>query len=117
MMFACKSNHGHRLESEELNVYYLDLQHEDKARELGKFFKDQELLGSKKLHVQLRKVDREFQLLLIRSKNVKIEDLDFATRKTLLDLQQKIKSEVFPEHAFRLLIADEQFEVLYDINS
>jgi len=87
------------------------------AEELGKFWIKEGLTGSVKQSIRLTKDDDFYYIQLIANEKTGLNELPIPERKLLLDLQHKMDSIIFNEEKrCQIVICDNQFEPLYNIN-
>jgi hypothetical protein len=115
-IFSCSQDYGNLLESDELNMYYSHPKIEEKAREVATYFKENNLIGSKKQFLRLEELKSGFTLFMIASEGFDKEKISFDEKKTLLDFQKNLQKGLFPNNNFRIVISDNQFQPIWDIN-
>ena len=93
-----------------------DNQDFETAKSLAKFWKDKDLIGSRKQYIKLTKEKDIYFISLIANEPENIKQLDFNARKELLDLQIQIDS-ILPENTkSNIVICDKNFKPIYKIN-
>jgi hypothetical protein len=117
VLVSCGQNYGNKLESKELDVYFSNSAVENLARKLGKYWKENNLLGAKKQFLRLDKSSNFYSIHLIHSGQFKVQNMSFDERKLLKQLQDSLQKNVFSNNEVHVLICDEQFNPLYDINN
>lgn len=115
LFYACGQNYGNKLESSELDVFYTDRNDEDLARNVAVFWKQNDLLGKKKQFLQLSRYKNVVQLKLIPSEKFDVKTFSFDERSILISLQDSLRSHL-DNNEIELVIADQQFKTLYNIN-
>jgi hypothetical protein len=115
LISACGQNYGNKLESNELDIYYTDKNDENLAREIGVFWKKNNLLGTKKQYLQLSRYKNTAQLKIIPVEKFESKYLSFDERLTLKTLQDSL-NKYLTNNNLELVIANDQFKTLYNIN-
>ena len=115
---ACSKGYGNKLEGENLNIYFEFKEDEKLANELGRFWKKNDLLGSRKQNIRLTKNDEAYLVMLIATENdFQPQGMGFADHKLLFDLQSQLNKIVFKETInCEIVICDGTFNPLYNIN-
>jgi len=112
---ACGTNYGNKLESEELDVYFTQIENENIAREVALYWKENQMLGSKKQYLQLDEKDSLFLLKIIPTETFDPQSFSFDERALLKNLQDSLQFLVAPKR-LEIVIAKSNFETLYNIN-
>jgi hypothetical protein len=114
---ACTKGHGNKLESDQLDIYFEFQEDEERAAAIGKFWKDNELLGDQKQTLRLTKDDKTYLLQLIATDKKEVKNMPFSELKLLLDLQKSINEAIFMDSKpCEILLCDGSFQVLININ-
>lgn len=113
---SCQQNYGNKLESEQLDVYYMQKKDEMYARKIGEFWKENNYLTNKKQSLQLDYSEGVYLLKLVVSDTLVLKNLSFDERNILLGLQKEIGEKVFPKNNFEIVLSDQRFKSLYNIN-
>lgn len=116
LLGACGNNHGSKLESDELDIYYVHSADEELARNIGMFWKENDLLGKKKQFIRVNRSGVWLEVQIIHSKGFDRQKVGFEEQKTLLDLQDQLR-QAFPQENIRLVISDNQFHPVWDVNN
>lgn len=112
---ACNQNYGNKLESDELDIYYVQATDESLAKNIGLFWKTNQLLGDKKQYLRLNRTEKMLTLQLVVSAKEYASGLSFDERKLLLDLQDSLR-ELPNAKSLEIELCDNNFTSLYNIN-
>jgi hypothetical protein len=115
LLGACGQDYGNKLESNEIDIYFTNQKDEEIARKIGLFWKENQLLGTKKQYLQLDRKEKAIELKLIPSEKFDVNQLSFDERSVLKSLQDSLRLYL-KNHELELVIADRQFKSLYNIN-
>lgn len=114
---SCSKGYGHKLTAKNLNVYFESKDQEEKANSLGKFWQSKDLVGDREQNIKLSQSNGSYYIHLILSKEFKDQALTFNEQKLLLELQKELDSTIFKgDHGCQILICDNEFKPLYNIN-
>jgi hypothetical protein len=116
-LVSCQQNYGNKLESNELDLYYTRIEDEALAREVGNYWKENDLLSQQKQSIQLDFINKTYYLNLITKDTANLKNISFDERNILITLQNELRKEIFSELNFSLVLCDNQFKPLYDINN
>lgn len=116
LLFGCSSDFGNKIIGGNLTVYYIEESDIDKAEEVAMFWKKNQLISVEKQDVQLVKVEGVYNLRIISNEDADAKNMSFDERKLLLELQKKIKKAIFPNNTFELVICNNKFEPIYNLN-
>ena len=116
LLFGCSSDFGSKIIGGNLTVYYIEESDIDKAEEVAMFWKKNQLISVEKQDVQLLKVEGVYNLRIISNGDADTKNMSFDERKLLLELQKKIKKAIFPNNTFELVICNNKFEPIYNLN-
>ncbi|MFT5581357.1 MAG: hypothetical protein ACI9G9_000606 [Psychromonas sp.] len=114
---SCQQNYGNRLESNELDVYYSHNQDEELARKVAVYWKENDFLTQTKQTLRLNREGDVVHFQLLVSDKESIKELSFDERKQLLGLQKDVQRKAFGDTQVELVICDNQFVELYNINN
>lgn len=117
LLGSCRQNYGNKLESDQLDVFFAAKDDEELARKVGQYWKSKDLIGTKKQFIRLEKKDGIYYIQLIPSTKFSIEKFSFDERSILKELQDDLQKTVFGEQMVHIVLADNQFNTLYDINN
>jgi hypothetical protein len=112
---GCGTNYGNKLESKELDIYFVDHKHEEQAKKIALYWKTNNLLGDTKQYLQLDKQKDVFLLKIIPTQKFEMEKFSFDERALLKGLQDSLEKLVAPNR-LEIVIAKNNFESLYNIN-
>ena len=115
-LFACSDEYGNKVKGGNLTVYFVNEKDQSLASDLAVFWKNNDLLIEVPQDLQiLRKGDGYTVNIIAREPN-KIKNMTFEERKALIDLQAMIRDSVFKEKNVDLIICDDQFKPILNIN-
>ncbi len=112
---SCGTDYGNKLESEELDVFYTEIDNEPHARNIALYWKNHNMLGSKKQYLQLDEEDDILILKLIATDKFNPASFPFEERLLLKRLQDSLQLIVAPKR-LEIVIAEKNFEPIYNIN-
>lgn len=110
-------DHGNRVEGGELTVYFDRNADLDKASSIAKYWKDNDLLTGKQQDLKLTYHDSTYFLHLIKRKDLELGSLDLKEQMLLLELQKNLTDSVFQGADLELIISDDHFKPLMNINN
>jgi hypothetical protein len=114
---SCSGGYGNKLEGKNLNVYFVDRSDEALAQDLGKFWKENDLVGQAEQNIRLVNRKGVYDVQLIATDPGKGQDLVFIEMKRLIQLRQQLDSTVFKnEKGCRIVVCDGSFKPNYVIN-
>jgi hypothetical protein len=114
---SCSKGHGNKLTDDAIDVYFEFKSDEHIANKLGKFWKEKELVGSRKQSIRLTKDDEYFYVQLIADDPKKAKDMPFNELSLLMKLQQELDTTVFKNQSTcQIVICDDSFEPIFNIN-
>lgn len=116
ILISCVDDHGNRVEGGELTVYFDRDEDLPKATDIASFWRDNDLLTGSKQDLKLSYSDSTFYLHLIKRNGVQLGALDIQEQKLLLGLQKQLEDSLFKESSLEIVIADEHFKPLMNIN-
>ncbi|MEN9401032.1 MAG: hypothetical protein RL632_2135 [Bacteroidota bacterium] len=117
VLSACSGGYGNKLEGKNLNVYFVDRNDEALAQDLGKFWKENNLVGQSEQNIRLVNRKGKYDVQLIASEQDKSQDLVFIEMKLLIQLRQQLDTTVFKnKKGCRLVVCDDRFKPQYVIN-
>ena len=110
-------DHGNRVEGGKLTVYF-DLNKDmGKASAVAKYWKDNDLLTGNKQDLKLTHHDSTYFLHLIKRNDLKLREFDLKEQILMLELQKNLSDSVFMGADLELLISDDHFKPLMNINN
>ncbi len=114
---GCSGGYGNKLEGKNLNVYFVDRSDEALAQDLGKFWKENDLVGQAEQNIRLVKRKGVYDVQLIATEPGEGQDLVFIEMKRLIQLRQQLDTTVFKnKKGCRLVVCDDRFKPQYVIN-
>jgi len=105
---ACGVSMGDRIDTENLQVYYLDNVTKDEAIAFTQFWKKNQLIGSEKQTIQLDRVEDIFTVKLIEKKAFHEKALSVPEQASLYELRRMIEEQVV-KGAVEIQITDNTF--------
>lgn len=115
LLVSCGDDYGNKLESDELDVFYTDIKNEEYARNIAIYWKEHDLLGSKKQSIQLDEQNGVLILKIIPIDKFDLNSFSFDERALLKQLQDSLQSHVKPKR-LEIVIAENNFETIFNIN-
>lgn len=116
LLFSCVDDHGNRVEGGELTVYFDRDSDLDKASEVAAFWKNKDLMTGSKQDLKLVFQDSTYYLYLIKRNEIDLSALDFNERRLLLELQGMLEDSLFNPFPLEIVISDDHFKPLMNIN-
>lgn len=113
---ACMDDHGHKVQGDDLTVYFDRETDLEKATQVANFWKEKELLTGKPQDLKLSFVDSTYYLFVIANQGVDLSTMEFKERRLLLDLQGQLQDSLFKNNTLELVISDDHFKPLMNIN-
>ena len=113
---SCTNEYGNKVTGGNLTVYYVNEKDGDLASELAYFWRDNGLLASKPHDIQISRSGKEYRVSIIARDKKEAKKMSFEERKALYELQQLIRDSVFREKKMELIICDDQFKPILNIN-
>lgn len=111
---ACSRDQFHRVSGGSFSVHFAQAGHEKIAERLAVFWKESDLLTGQKQDIGLFRESGSWEVRLISPDPE--SQINFNERKLLMDLQSKLESDVFENKPVRIVISNDRFEPVYDIN-
>lgn len=116
LLIGCSSEFGNKIIGGELTVYYVDNSDMNKAEEIAEYWKENQLISGEKQDIQLIKIGEKYLLNMISNDVKNTKNMSFDERKLLLGLQKNIKESLFTDNTFELVICNNKFEPIYNLN-
>lgn len=117
VLTSCSSNMGHKVVGGKFTVYFNDPNDEKFATSLANYFKSNALLTGKEQDVQLERIQKnEYQLKIIATNPSTVKNLSFEELSVLMAFQSELNKTVFDNKRVELVICNDQFESMYNIN-
>lgn len=113
---ACMDDHGYKVQGDDLTVYFDRETDLEKATQVANFWKEKELLTGKPQDLKLSFVDSTYYLFVIANQGVDLSTMEFKERRLLLDLQGQLQDSLFKNNTLELVISDDHFKPLMNIN-
>ena len=95
---------------DQLTVYFNDAAAEKSAEKLAVFWEQNKFVTGKKQDLQLNLEGKNLTLFMISNAPKEVKNISFEEQKMLMDLEDRIQSELFPQYTFNLVITNDQFE-------
>lgn len=115
LFVSCGNDYGNKLESDELDVFYTKIENEEFARNIAIYWKEHDLLASKKQSIQLDEKDGVLILKVIPTEKFDASTFSFDERALLKQLQDSLQSHVQPKR-LEVVISKNNFETIFNIN-
>jgi hypothetical protein len=115
-LLSCSSDYGNRVEGGELSVYFTNEKDGEKAQEIAEYMRDKDLLSGVQQDLQLVRTEDGYLLRMIASEPELAKNMSFRERKLLLELQRQFQDSVFMKDKIELVICNNKFEPIYDLN-
>lgn len=113
---SCTGDYGSKVIGENLTVYFQDNRDEAKATDLAKYLKKRKLLSGEKQDVQLVRIEDKYLVKVIANDIENAKKMPFDERSLLLNLQKELQDSVFSKTIVKLVICNNEFETIYDLN-
>lgn len=110
LLSACSSDARHKVVGDQLTVYFNDAAAEKSAEKLAVFWEQNKFVTGKKQDLQLNLEGKNLTLFMISNAPKEVKNISFEEQKMLMDLEDRIQSELFPQYTFNLVITNDQFE-------
>jgi hypothetical protein len=107
---SCSDNFGHRLENKHLEVYFEDESQKEIAKSIARFWKNNDLYGSRKQFLKIIDTKNDVHLYLIPSEIKK--EIPFHERKALIELQNKLNDSLQLNKPLKIILTNTRFEPL-----
>jgi hypothetical protein len=101
----------------DLTVYFDREADLEKASSIAEYWKDHDLLTGKKQDLKLTFQDSTYFLYLIKRGDLDLGNTDLQEQMLLLELQKDLLEAIFKECDLELVITDDHFEPLTNINN
>lgn len=116
ILVSCVDDHGNRVEGGELTVYFDRNEDLQLATAVAAFWKENNLLTGIKQDLKLFYQDSTHYIYLIKRDDAEIVSFDIKERKLLLELQSQLQDSLFKKSSLELVISDDHFKPLMNIN-
>lgn len=113
---SCSGDYGNKIIGGELSVFFVNAEDEQLAVDLAKYFKNRNLLSGQKQDVQLVREKDVHIVKVIAVDPKEAKSMPLNERKLLLELQKELQDSVFTENSVELVVCNEKFEPIYDLN-
>ena len=115
ILASCSEEYGHEIHGGNLTVFFLDEEDQAMAEKIALFWKENELITGNNQDIQLIKEGDWYEIRVIAKRPEEVKAMNFDERKKMLDLQQNIQLTL-NEPNLQLIICNERFEEIYNIN-
>lgn len=115
-LFSCSDEYGNKVKGGNLTVYFTNDKDESLASDLAIFWKNNGLLTGEPQDLQISRSSKGYILSIIAREPKSIGKMPFEERKALTDLQSMVRDSVFKEKRVQLIICDNQFKPILNIN-
>ena len=110
-------DHGNRVEGGDLTVYFDRDGDLEKAAAIAKYWKENDLVTGKPQDLKLTFHDSTYFLHMIKRNDLELGQLDLKEQMLLLQLQKNLTDSVFAGADLELVISDDHFKPLMNINN
>jgi hypothetical protein len=116
VLIGCTEEYGDKAVGGNLSVYYLNEKDADLASDLVYFYRDNDLIASEPHQMQISRSGKKYLVSIIAQDEKQVKNMSFEERKALFDLQTMIRDSVFKDKKVELIICDNQFKPILNIN-
>jgi len=116
LFVSCESDKGNKVTGGKLSVYFETSEHEELARETANFWRNNNLMTGELQDLKLESLDSVYRLKLIVSEDAKGFVLPATDRKSLMDLQTMLGDSIFGYGKIELILCDNEFKELENLN-
>ena len=116
MFTSCSGDYGNKIIGEELSVFFVNSEDEQLAVDLAKYLKSRKLLSGNKQDVQLIRKGEGHIVKVIAVDPKDAKNMPLNERMLLLELQKELQDSVFTNNSVELMVCNEKFEPIYDLN-
>jgi len=115
-MISCSEEYGNKATGGNLTVYYIDKNDQSLASDLAMFWKNNDLLTDEAQDIRISRHKKVYHVSIIAREPKKAKKMSFEEQKALFDLQGMIRDSVFKKKKVDLIICNNQFEPILNIN-
>lgn len=115
-LFACSDKHGNKVKGGNLTVYFTNEEDKSLATDLAILWKNNDLLTDESQDLQISRIGKGYVVNIIAREPKEVSKMTFAEHKALVDLQKMIRDSVFKEKSVDLIVCDNQFKPILNIN-
>ena len=116
LLASCAQDEGHKITGGNLTVHFEDANDQALATEIAHFWKDNDLIASQPHDIKLSKHKDGYRLGLIAGNKEDAKNMIFKERKALQDLQNMLKDSIFQTKTIEIIITDDRFKPIFNIN-
>lgn len=116
ILWSCIDSHGHQVRGGDLTVHYENKDDDSLAMDLVRFWKSNDLIANGKQDVKLSRSESGYYVMLITKDKSRLNSMDFNERRLLVGLQSMLEDSVFNGRSVELIICDDHFKELMNIN-
>jgi hypothetical protein len=113
---SCTGESGNKITGGNLSVYFDDASDKEVAKKIAVFWKDHKLLTGKEQDIKLIRSGEVHQLYLIAVDEKEAVNLSFRELKALTELQNLINEDSLSSMPIEIVVCDDQFKPLMNIN-
>lgn len=117
ILASCATDYGHRVSGGNLTVYFENKKDANLAEKVARYFKDNDLITNEKQDIQLVRKGEIYLLKLIARETKEVKNMPAQERYELSRLQKDLKMTVFEGKVVQLVLCNDKFEPIYNINS
>jgi hypothetical protein len=115
LISACQNNHGHRVEAENLTVFFEEKEDLELAKKVANYWMKNDFVGSEHQYIKLIKSEYNVQIYLIAREEKNVKTIPFKHRLELTNLQKQLAT-IDSTLQFEFVISDKNFNPLTLIN-
>lgn len=108
LLTNCGMNMGHRIDAENLSVYFLEEVPREKAIEFAKYWRDNDFVGERKQVIQLEKEKNSILVKIIERESYHVDEITITEEAMLQDLERLLAKEIFQMETI-IVITDNTF--------
>lgn len=115
-MISCTDEYGNKVTGGNLTVYFDNEKDVELATDLAEFWRDNDLIASQPHQIRITRNKKGYNLNLIAREPKEVKQMSFKERKALIELQSMIRESVFKDKKVDLVLCNDQFEPILNIN-
>ena len=116
MISSCGQEAGNVVTGDNLSVYFVTAEDEPSATLIALYWKNEGLITGEKQDLKIERDGENLSLKLIYSELPEKNVLAFNERKLLMELQNKLNDSIFPDENLVILLCDNDFKTIININ-
>lgn len=115
-MSSCASEQGSKVTGGNLSVYFDNDKDQELATEIAHFWQANDLIADQPQDIKLTRYKKGYRLALIARDKEDAKIMMFKERKALMDLQSMLKDSIFQDKKFEIIVTDDRFKPIVNIN-